>query len=162
MTRTTALTCLLLGLVACGEAKPPRIEPAAADYAGGETSEFSGGEYPLGYCPIEQSRTALDLGREDVASWLALATGQHTIDLRWKKTFPDPAIRGFEETTTLTLDVTPIAVEDVLCRTGGAGGYEAEGLDGTIQRRFDLGIQLASADGAIQAAFPARFFPLRD
>jgi len=160
--RSIALTSLLVGLVACSEAKRPSFEPSAADYAGGETSEFSGGNVPLGYCPIEESRTALDLERDDVASWLALATGHHTIDLRWRKVFPDPAIRGFEESTTLSLDVTPISAEDVVCRTGGAGGYEAEGVDGRVLRRFELGIELSTADGAVQAAFPARFFPLRD
>jgi hypothetical protein len=160
--RSIALTSLLVGVVACSDAKRPSFEPGAAEYAGGETSEFSGGSMPLGYCPIEESRTALDLEQDDVASWLALATGQHTIDLRWRKLFPDPAIRGFEESTTLSLDVTPISAEDVVCRTGGAGGYEAEGIDGQIQRRFELGIELSTADGAVQARFPARFFPLRD
>jgi hypothetical protein len=156
--RSFALGSLLIGLVACGEAKRPSVESGAADYAGGETSEFSGGDVPLGYCPIEESRTVLDLERDDVASWLALATGHHTIDLRWRKAFPDAAIRGFEENTTLSLDVTPISAEDVVCRTGGAGGYEAEGVDGRVLRRFELGIELSTADGAIRAAFPARFF----
>jgi hypothetical protein len=162
VSRSIALLSLLVGLVACGEAKRPSFERGAADYAGGETSEFSGGSVPLGYCPIEESRTALDLERDDIASWLALATGHHSIDLRWRKAFPDAAIRGFEETTTLSLDVTPISADDVVCRTGGAGGYEAEGVDGRVQRRFELGIELSTADGAVQAAFPARFFPLRD
>jgi hypothetical protein len=156
--RSIALTSLLVGVVACSDAKRPSFEPGAAEYAGGETSEFSGGSMPLGYCPIEESRTALDLERDDVASWLALATGHHTIDLGWRKLFPDPAIGGFEESTTLSLDVTPISAEDVVCRTGGAGGYEAEGVDGRVLRRFELGIELSTADGAIRAAFPARFF----
>jgi hypothetical protein len=49
----------------------------------------------------------------------------------------------------------------VVCRTGGAGGYEAEGIDGSTLRRFQLGIELLTGDGAVRAEFSAPFFPVR-
>jgi hypothetical protein len=150
----------LVALLAACESKAPTIGPTPG-YAGGEASEF-GGDRPLGYCPIEASVTSLALDREDVASQLALAVGQHSVDLRWRKEFPDPAIRGFEESTRLLVTVTPLAVEDVVCRTGGAGGYEAEGVDGSTLRRFQLGIELSTTDGAVRAEFSAPFYPVRD
>jgi hypothetical protein len=162
-----AVLAALLQLACSGSKRPaddaaPTNDADAPVVAGGESSEFSGGGVPGGYCPIEVSRTPLDFAREDVAAFLDLAVGHHELPLRWSKAFPDDAIRGFEENTNVVLDVTAIAVEDVVCSTGGAGGYEAEGLDGRTQRRFDFDIALSTADGAVQAAFPARFYPLRD
>jgi hypothetical protein len=150
----------LAALLAACESKAPTLGPAPL-YAGGEASEF-GGSLPLGYCPIEESVTSLALDRQDVASQLALAVGQHSVDLRWRKEFPDPAIRGFDEDTQLVVNVTPLAVEDVVCRTGGAGGHEAEGVDGSTLRRFQLGIELSTSDGAVRAEFSAPFYPVRD
>jgi hypothetical protein len=43
----------------------------------------------------------------------------------------------------------------------GAGGYEAEGIDGSTLRRFQLGIELSTSDGAVRAEFSAPFFPVR-
>jgi hypothetical protein len=150
----------LVALLAACESKAPTLGPAPL-YAGGEASEF-GGSLPLGYCPIEESVTSLALDRQDIASQLALAVGQHSVDLRWRKEFPDPAIRGFDEHTQLVVNVTPLAAEDVVCRTGGAGGHEAEGVDGSTLRRFQLGIELSTTDGAVRAEFSAPFFPSRD
>jgi hypothetical protein len=155
----TRIVTLVAWLAAC-ESKAPTIGPGAG-YAGGEASEF-GGSVPLGYCPIEESVTSLALDREDVALELALAVGPHSVALRWRKEFPDPTIRGFDENTQLIVNVTPLTVEDVVCRTGGAGGYEAEGVDGSILRRFQLSIELSTTDGAVRAEFSAPFYPVRD
>lgn len=104
--------------------------------------------------------TPLDLERADVAAFLGLAVGQHEVPLRWSREFPDDAIRGFEEDTRLVLDVTAISAEDVWCSTGGAGGDEAGGRDEWTQRRFELGVALSTADGAVVTSFRGRFFPL--
>src|SRR5688572_12983475 len=102
----------LLGLsllAACESKQPGAGAPAGASddtddpllLAGGQTSEFSGGDVAFGYCPQIESRTVLDLGREDVAKWVALAEGQHEISLRWQREFPDERVRGFQERTSL-------------------------------------------------------------
>jgi len=108
------------------------------------------------------SRTPLDLASEDVAGWAPLVEGHHEIPLRWRRAFPSDTIRGFEESTVLSLDVTLIAAEDAVCSNGGNGGYETEGLDGQHVVRFELAMDLSTADGAIRGSVQQSFYPLRD
>jgi hypothetical protein len=156
--RVASLGLLLLG--ACGQSASERR--AASQVAGGESSEFSGGDAPLGFCPVEVSRTPLALDSDEVAGWIALVEGHHELSLRWRREFPSDGIRGFEERTVLSLDATPTAAEEVVCSNGDSGGYEVEGLEGRHLRRFDFAVELSTADGAIHGASPLRFFPLRD
>jgi hypothetical protein len=151
--RVASLTMLLLA--GCGDTTRAG---APVQLAGGESSEFSGGDVALGFCPVELSHTPLDLEREDVAMWVALVEGHHEVPLRWRRELPKGKIRGFDERTVLSLDLTPISAEDVVCGNGGYGGYEVEGLDGRVLRRFELAVELSTADGAIRAAFQQRFF----
>jgi hypothetical protein len=125
--------------------------------AGGETSEFSGGEVAFGYCPVIESRTELDLGRDDVAAWVALAAGHHDVSLRWQREFPDEAVRGFEERTRLLLDVEVLSAEDVVCVSNPDDtGYETSGYRAQL-RRLELSVALSTADGALQRAFRGTF-----
>jgi hypothetical protein len=145
-------------LAACGDSSGPS-QPARAtstSIAGGETSEFSGGSVPLGYCPVVVSRAPLDLASEEAATWTALAAGHHDIALRWRRAVPDDTIRGFEEDTRLSVDVTPIAAEELVCSNGGNSGYETEGLEGR-QLRFELAVALSTEDGAIRTSFQSVF-----
>lgn len=125
--------------------------------AGGETSEFSGGDVAYGYCPRVTSRTNLDFARADVAKLVALAQGQHEIPLRWRREFPDERIRGFEERTTLLLDVRVIVVEDVVCESAPDDtGYETSGYRARL-RRLELAVEFSTADGAVRGSFQQPF-----
>jgi hypothetical protein len=138
-------------LAACGDSTGSS-QPARAtstSIAGGETSEFSGGSTPLGYCPVILSRTALDLARDDVTPWTDLAAGHHDVALRWRRAVPDDTIRGFDVDTRLSIDVVPVAAEELLCNNGDYS-YQPEGLERWRSRRFDLAIELSTADGAIR------------
>jgi hypothetical protein len=151
--RVASVGLLLLG--ACEQS----ARPLSPQIAGGESTEFSGGDVPVGFCPEVLSSMPLDLKADYLAVWVALVEGHHEIPLRWRREFPSEAIRGFEETTDLSLDVTVIAAETVVCGNGGYGGYEVQGLEGRSLRRFELAIELASADGAIRGSFQTLFFP---
>jgi hypothetical protein len=138
-------------------------QPAAREVAGGETSEFSGGDVPLGYCPVIVSRTPLDLARVDVASWAALAQGHHESGLEWRRASASGADLGVAGHTQVTVDVTAFTAEDVVCSLGDAGGgYETQGIEGSQLRRFDLAVNLSTADRAVSVSFQALFFPLSD
>jgi hypothetical protein len=150
----------LLLLASCGDATRSGAG-APVQLAGGESSEFSGGNIAVGFCPVELSHTPLDLESEDVAAWVALVEGHHEIPLRWRRVLPSDSIRGFEERTLLSLDLRPIAAEDVVCSNGGYGGYETEGLQGRVLRRFEFAVELATTDGAIRTSFQQRLFPVR-
>lgn len=145
-------------LAACGDSTGPS-QPAratATSIAGGETSEFSGGSAPLGYCPVVVSRTPLDLASEEAVAWTELAAGHRDVALRWRRAVPADVVRGFDEDTRLSVDVTPIAAEEWVCSNGGNGGYETEGLDGR-QLRFELAVALSTEDGAIRTSFQSVF-----
>lgn len=130
--------------------------------AGGETSEFSGGNVVAGYCPHVESRTELELGRDEVARLVALAEGRHEIPLRWRREFPDERVRGFQERTSLLLDVRVIAAEDVVCVSSpGDTGYETSGYRERL-RRLELSVELSTADGAVRAAFQRPFVSAAD
>jgi hypothetical protein len=153
-------------LSACGDPLAARSNTAtradtAVEVAGGESSEFSGGEIPAGYCPVVVSRTELDPGRADLAPWMALAAGHREVPLRWTRGLPDDTIRGFEERTELLLDVTAVVVEDVVCGPGPVESYESSGFERNL-RRFELSIELSSADGAVHASFQQPFLPSID
>jgi len=156
-------------LAACGVARRDSQAPARESgasqsapaentlVAGGETSEFSGGNVVFGYCPNVTSRTSLDLARADVAELVALAAGHHEIPLRWRREFPDDRIRGFAERTSLVLDVQVIAAEDVLCESPrDDSNYETSGYRALL-RRLELAVELSSADGAVRGAFQQPF-----
>jgi hypothetical protein len=148
-------------LAACGDSTGSS-QPARAtstSIAGGETSEFSGGSTPLGYCPVILSRTALDLARDDVTPWTDLAAGHHDVALRWRRAVPDDTIRGFDVDTRLSIDVVPVAAEELLCNNGDYS-YQPEGLERWRSRRFDLAIELSTADGAIRMSFQSVFHTL--
>jgi hypothetical protein len=152
----SSLACGLLA--ACGDSTGPS-QPARAtstSIAGGETSEFSGGNVPLGYCPVVVSRAPVDLASEEAAAGMALAAGHHDIALRWRRAVPDDTIRGFDEDTRLSVDVTPIAAEVLVCSNGGNSGYETEGLEGRLLR-FELAVALSTEDGAINTSFQSVF-----
>jgi hypothetical protein len=148
-------------LSACGDAGPATRSGTAVQVAGGQTSEFSGGDIVAGYCPTVVSRTQLDPARADVAPWLALAAGHREVSLRWKRGLPDDTIRGFEERTALLLDVTAVVAEDVVCGPGPAESYEASGVERNL-RRYELSVELASADGAVHSSFQQPFLPSVD
>src|SRR6187399_738227 len=142
---------------AAERAASPSTSADSALIAGGETSEFSGGDVAYGYCPQVTSRTSLDPARADVAKLVALAQGQHEIPLRWRREFPDERVQGFEERTTLLLDVQVLGVEDVVCESEpNDTGYETSGYRALL-RRLELAIEFSTADGAIRGAFQGPF-----
>jgi len=128
-----------------------------ARIAGGETTEFSGGSVPFGYCPRVTSRTSLDVTHEDVAKLVALAAGHHEVPLHWRREFPDERIRGFAESTTLLLDVQVTAAEEVVCASAPDDtSYETSGFR-AMYRRLELAVEFSTADGAVRGSFQAPF-----
>jgi hypothetical protein len=161
------VSLLGLSLLAACESKQPGAGAAAGEsdsndpdralVAGGQTSEFSGGDVAFGYCPQIESRTVLDLASEDVAKWVALAEGQHEISLRWQREFPDERVRGFQERTSLLLDVQVLAAEDVVCVSNSDDtSYETSGYRASL-RRLELAVEFSTADGAVRGAFQGLF-----
>src|SRR5687768_2826634 len=159
--RTRVLALGLSLLVACdsGGANKGSGAPSGASQtvpsdralvAGGETSEFSGGDVVADFCPVVTSRTILDLASQDVAPWVGFAQGHHEIPLRWRREFPDDRIRGFAEHTQLLLDVQVLAAEEVVCESApGDTGYETAGYRSRL-RRLELAVEFSSADGAVR------------
>ena len=149
------LAGLGLGLVACGSARhqesPACVScSSAAAVAGGETSEFSGGD---GFCPEERSVTEIDLADPALAPWLALASGHRELSLRWTPTLPDGAVRGYQPETSLSLDATVLRGQDVVFGAAGPQSYESADCDGSSERRFQVAIELATGDGALVGSF---------
>lgn len=156
-----------MSLLAACESTPPSSRAPLAEngaaqgesvrVAGGETSEFSGGDIPAGFCPTVTSRTSLDLSRPDIAPLVALAQGQHEIPLHWHREFPDDRIRGFQERTKLLLDVTVLGAEDVVCESAPDDtSYETSGYRGAL-RRLELAVEFSTADGAVRGSFQRPF-----
>jgi hypothetical protein len=152
--RFAALCALGLLVVACGEgtkgrgSTPTGLEQG--DVAGGETSEFSGGE--IAYCPEQgASFTDLDLDSEELAPWVALAQGHHETTLVWQRAFVSDALRGYEEHTSVSLDVIVLSARDVVFGDANLG-YEGEGCNGRRQRQILIGVQIRTADGAVDGS----------
>lgn len=141
-------------VAACGGGERDGAEAAEGrgDVAGGETSEFSGGD--IEGCPEIVSNTALNLEDVEIASWAALAEGHHELALAWQRDFLIDTLSGFEEQTELTLDVTLLGGRELVYGTGGYDSYEYEGCDGTRARQLELDVALETADGALTANFP--------
>jgi hypothetical protein len=125
--------------------------------AGGETSEFSG---DIGSCPEIVSTEPLDLDEPDVASWIALAQGSHEPTLGWKRMVSSDAVQGFEEHTSLSIDVNVLRGREVVYGAGGATHDEVGVCDGLSARQLELEVALATSDGAVVAAFRRWFEPL--
>jgi hypothetical protein len=140
-------------LVACGDGdRASRSQSSlAADVAGGETSEFSGGN--IAYCPeAGATLTELDVESDELAPWVALAAGHHEARLRWTAAFVSDAIGGYEPQTSVALDVTVLGARDVVFG-GNDLGYEGSGCAGQRERQFLLGVALRTSDGALSGQF---------
>lgn len=165
-------TCLLLACGGSGESARPsgggeagggdREDSAPADLepgpvAGGETSEFSGGD--IAYCPEVRSSEPLPLDDAELAPWVAVAAGHHEQTLGWQREFLSDAVRGFEEHTTVSIDVTVLGARERVYGDGGFGGYEFEACRDRRSRQLDLEIRLETADGAVAASFREWYEP---
>lgn len=151
--RFAALCAVSLLVVACGEGTKERGSTSTqGDVAGGETSEFSGGN--IAFCPEEGATyIPLDLAAPGIASWLPLAEGQHELPLRWSPQFAaSAAVSGYEEHTNVVLDVHVVSARDVVFGEANLG-YEGSGCKGSRQRRFELAVDLRTADGALAGSF---------
>src|SRR5687767_3650597 len=138
-------------LAACGGNSQNRLSPTAADVAGGETSEFSGGN--IAYCPDEGATfTALDVESPELAPWVALVAGQHEAPLGWTAAFASDAIGGYEPRTRISLDVRVLGARDVVFGENSLG-YEGSDCNGTRAREIQLAVALRTADGALSGQF---------
>lgn len=138
----------------------PKVAVGPTNVAGGETSEFSGGDYA--YCPEKgASFTPLELESSEIAPYVALAEGHHEASLLWQPGFVTDAIGGYEEHTSVALDVTVLSGRDVVFGEANLG-YEGSGCRGTRQRQLELAIDLSTGDGALSGAFRHWVTPASD
>ena len=158
-------------LTACGGGSSPRPDQSqaraerarsqtieAGGVAGGETSEFSGGD--IGACPEIVSSEPLDLDDPEVASWVAMAQGHHEQTLGWRRLVLSDEVVGFAEHTSVSIDVNVLGGRGLVYGSGGnSTDYELSGCDGRGARQIELEITLATADGAVAATFRSWFEP---
>jgi hypothetical protein len=167
--RETWLAAAVLLVGACGDGtgtrgraaseRPSTSASPAVEVAGGQTSEFSGGD--IAYClEVGASFIPLDLESLELASWVALASGHHEATLVWQPGFVTDAIGGFEAHTSLSLDVTVLSARDVVF--GPGQGYEDSGCQGQRQRQIELAIELSTADGALSGSLRHFVSPITD
>jgi len=128
----------------------------AGDVAGGETNEFSG---DISSCPEIASSEPLDLADPEVASWVAMAQGHHEQTLGWRRLVLSDEVVGFEEHTSVSIDVNVLGARYVTYGSGGSTSYELAGCDGLSARQIGLQITLATADGAVVTTFSSWFQP---
>lgn len=173
--RTSCSGALLLGgiaLAACGDGAEERrtLQPAVADdsaaeteptmMAGGETSEFSGGN--LLYCPDAGATILpLDLTSEALAAWIALIPGAHDTTLEWQPGIVADAGSEPVASTRLQLDIDLLRAQDVVF-DGANLGYEGEGCNGKRERQILLAISLHTDDGALSGYFEHWVSPVED
>jgi hypothetical protein len=120
------------------------------EIAGGETSEFSGGD--IEHCMQVVSNDPLDLDSAGWAPWLARVEGRHEPTLGWQRLFETDTVTGFEEHTSVALDVSVLAGRAVVYGADGVG-YEREVCDGLRAEQIELAIEIATADGAVVASY---------
>lgn len=122
----------------------------AMDIAGGETSEFSGGN--IAQCPLIMTSEPLDLGRPDWAAWVARVEGRHESTLGWHRVFETDGIAGFEEHTSVVFDVNVLGGRTAVYGADGPG-YELESCQELRAEQLDLEIAITTGDGAVVATY---------
>jgi hypothetical protein len=139
--RYSALGLLLLA--ACSSSKPRGSGTTARDalIAGGETSEF-GGDSP--YCQPART-TPLDRADPTVAPWVARVEGHYELSFAWQREFLTEDITGFQDKTSVSLDVTVLEALDV--------DFDVFCPAGRRSRQLELEVAVATADGALQGTF---------
>jgi hypothetical protein len=137
---------------------PSSDEVDPVEVAGGETSEFSGGD--IGACPEVLSSEALPLDAAEIAPWVALAAGHHEQTLFWRREALSDAVRGFEAHTTVSIDVSVLGARERLYGDGGYEGDEFESCRDRRSRQLDLDIRIATADGAVATSLREWYEPL--
>ncbi|MET0414374.1 MAG: hypothetical protein ABW217_23890 [Polyangiaceae bacterium] len=152
--RLAGLCAVGLLIVACGQGtKQPSSAPTGleqSDVAGGETSEFSGGD--ISYCP-EAGATFVPLGleSEELEPWVAMVQGEYDTTLEWQPGLVGDAGSDAVTRTRLQLDIDVVSAQDVVF--GATPGYEAERCEGTRELRLLLAVALRTADGALSGSF---------
>ena len=134
-------------------ASSPATE-ASGDVAGGETSEFTGGGDP---CDEIASSEPVALDDPEVASWVAMAQGHHEQTLGWRRLVLSDEVVGYEEHTSVSIDVNVLGGRDIVYGSGGTP--ELSGCDGLRDRQIELEITLATADGAVATTYRNWFQP---
>jgi hypothetical protein len=84
----------------------------------------------------------------DLPPWVTRATGHHEAALVWQRTYSTDSVRGFEARSSISLDL--------LARSAREFHYVPEpdtGCEAYTQLSVMVELQLATADGALQARF---------
>ncbi|HTV20897.1 MAG TPA: hypothetical protein VMG12_19565, partial [Polyangiaceae bacterium] len=110
------------------------------EWAGGESSEFSGGN-PI--CAIAAS-TVRPLSDPELAPMLAWVEGQRELSLRWHQNFVTDGVSGYAEQSSVVVDVRVMGARDVVLESGCSPNDEL---------LLDLAIDLATSDGALRGTF---------
>jgi hypothetical protein len=126
-----------------------------SELAGGETSEFSGGD--ISYCPEIVSNEPLDLARAEWAPWVVRVAGRHELTLGWLRLFEADTVTGFEEHTSIVLEVSVIGGRALEYGAGEYSGYELEGCNGQRAEQLGLAFEIATGDGALVASYQEWF-----
>lgn len=93
-------------------------------------------------------REPLSLERPELKPWLERVSGHHEASLGWKKLYVTDRVRGYDESTTLSMDVVVLAAEDAIYTPGPASECGP-----SFQRSMDVEVQLATGDGALRGSF---------
>lgn len=154
-------------LTACGGYSGPSAEltrerarqrptEAVVDAVGGEPREPSGG---IVDCLETTSSEPLDLNDPEVASWVAMVQGHHEQTLGWRRLVLSDELAGFEEHTSVSIDVNVTGGRERVYESGGSTEGALAGCEGVRVREIELEITFATADGAVAATFRRWFAP---
>jgi hypothetical protein len=86
-----------------------------------------------------------------------MAQGHHEQTLGWRRLVLSDEVAGYEEHTSVSIDVSVLGGRDVVYGSGGTPGFT--GCDGLRGRQIELEITLATADGAAATTFRDWFQP---
>jgi len=131
-----------LGLLpGCGEGQTVSPEPSSGEPIREQDVDPCAQTGEAFYSPV-----ALD--RADLAPWVARVTGHHEAELVWKRSYSTDSVRGFEERSSIGIDM--------MVRSAREFHYVPEpgtGCEAYTQLSMAVAFQLATADGALQGGF---------
>jgi hypothetical protein len=110
-------------------------EPVAL---GGETQEFDGGRTVYRIL----SSTPRPLSDPELAPLLARVEGVHDLTFRWRESFLESGIGGYDEVTRIVLDVRALRAFDV----------QLDSAEHPSTVHIELAVDLSTADGALRGS----------
>jgi hypothetical protein len=139
---TTRRVVALLGLAASGGCG---TDDAATNDTASDTDDFAF------LCMGTLTTDVLALDSSLVAPLLQNVSGHHETSLFWERQFVTDAMRGFDERTTLALDVTVLEAEQTHYVPSAQA---AAGCTEYYSYHLGTDVRLTTADGALDASFP--------